>query len=90
MNYIVSGHTTTASVDLDHRASRARRLFGVIVQPQSYRNVAYLLLGLPLGTMWFTVLVTGVAVGVSMLVVALCRHPSPSGALARHALVRQR
>ena len=41
MNYIVSGHTTTASVDLDHRASRARRLFGVIVQPQSYRNVAY-------------------------------------------------
>ena len=28
---------------------RVRRFFGVVARPQSYRNIAYLLLGLPLG-----------------------------------------
>jgi hypothetical protein len=52
-----------------------RRTFGVVARPQSYRRIAYLLLGLPLGTVWFTVLVTGVSVGISMLVVALLGIP---------------
>jgi hypothetical protein len=52
-----------------------RRFFGVVSQPQSYRNIGYLLLGLPLGTIWFTVLVSGLSVGISMLVVALLGIP---------------
>lgn len=59
----------------DRRTSTARRLIGVVIDPDSYRNIAYLLLGLPLGTIWFTALVTGVAVGASMLVVALIGIP---------------
>lgn len=49
--------------------------FGVIAKPQSYRNILYLLLGLPLGTFYFTVLVTGVSVGSSMVIVALLGIP---------------
>jgi hypothetical protein len=41
----------------------------------SYRNIGYLLLGLPFGVVWFTALVAGAAVGVSMLVVALVGIP---------------
>ena len=50
--------------------SPLRRFFGVVAQPDSYRNIAFLLLGLPLGTIWFSVLVTGASVAVSMIVVA--------------------
>jgi hypothetical protein len=52
-----------------------RRCFGVVARPQSYRNIGYLLLGLPLGTAWFAVIVTGVSVAVSLLVVALIGLP---------------
>jgi len=55
--------------------SPRRRFLGVVAQPQSYRNLAYLLLGLPLGTLWFSVLVTLASVSVSMLVVALLGIP---------------
>ena len=54
--------------------------FGVIAKPQSYRNILYLLLGLPLGTLYFTVLVTAGSVGLSMLVVALLGIPILLGA----------
>jgi hypothetical protein len=47
----------------------------VVVRPHTYRNVAYLLAGLPLGTLWFTLLVTGMSVGASLLVVALLGIP---------------
>jgi hypothetical protein len=57
------------------RASPVKRFFSVVVQPQSYRNLAFLLLGLPLGTIWFSVLVTGLSVSISMLVVALVGIP---------------
>ena len=53
----------------------ATAVIGVVTRPQSYRNIGYLLLGLPLGTAWFTLLVTGASVGVSMLVVALAGVP---------------
>ena len=55
--------------------SLPRRFFGVVTRPQSYRNIAYLLLGLPLGTLWFSVLVTVASVSLSMLVVALLGIP---------------
>jgi hypothetical protein len=57
------------------RSSPARRFFGVVTRPQSYRNIVYLLLGLPLGTLWFSVLVTVASVSVSLLVLALLGIP---------------
>jgi hypothetical protein len=58
-----------------NQTSPMRRIFGVITQPQSYRNIGYLLLGLPLGTVWFTALISGLSVAISMLVVALLGIP---------------
>lgn len=58
-----------------HRASVVRRFFGVVARPDSYRNIAYLLLGLPLGTVWFTAIVTAVSTAASMVVVALVGIP---------------
>lgn len=57
------------------RTAPLRRFFGVVAQPDSYRNIAFLFLGLPLGTIWFSVLVAGVSVAVSVIVVALIGIP---------------
>lgn len=57
------------------RLSPLRRFFSVVVDVDTYRNIAYLLLGLPLGVLWFTVLVTGASVSVSMLIIALSGIP---------------
>ena len=57
------------------RPSAPRRVLGVVAQGDSYRNIAFLLLGLPLGTVWFAVLVSGISVAASMLVVALLGIP---------------
>lgn len=51
------------------------RFFGVVTRPDSYRSIAYLLLGLPLGTIWFTAIVTGVSVAAGLVVVALVGIP---------------
>ena len=66
--------TSTASTSAGHVRSRSRFL-QVVAEPQTYRNLAYLLLGLPLGTLWLSVLSTGLAVGASLLVVALTGIP---------------
>jgi len=73
----MSTTTVTRSVHVTptDRTSSLRRFFCVAAQPDSYRNIAFLLLGLPLGTIWFAVLVTGISVAVSMLVVALLGIP---------------
>lgn len=57
------------------QAAPTRRFFGVIARRRSYRSIGYLLVGLPLATIWFTVLVTGLSVAGSMLVVALLGVP---------------
>ena len=62
-------------VDPDRRAPRSQRFFGVVVQPQTYRNLAYALLGLPLGATWCTALATGAVIGTSMLTIALVGIP---------------
>jgi hypothetical protein len=49
--------------------------FGVIARQRSYLNLLYLLLGLPLGTLYFTVLVTGFSLGVSLMLLALLGIP---------------
>jgi hypothetical protein len=57
------------------RRSPVLRFLGVVVRPQSYRNIVYLLLGLPLGIIWFTVLVTALSTSLSLVVVALLGVP---------------
>jgi hypothetical protein len=71
----VSTSTAPSYVPPAHRPSAGHRFLGVVARPQSYRNIAYLLLGLPLGTIWFSVLVSVTSVSVSMLVVALIGIP---------------
>ena len=61
--------------DQRRHSTNGAGFFGVIKEPRSYRTIIFLLLGLPLGTFYFTVLVTGVSVGVSMLIVALLGIP---------------
>lgn len=61
--------------DQQIRSTTGTSFFGVIKEPRSYRTILFLLLGLPLGTFYFTVLVTGVSVGISMLIVALVGIP---------------
>jgi len=75
----ISRGTTSPHTQPTSRTSAMRRIFGVVAQPQSYRNIGYLLLGLPLGTIWFSVLISGLSVAVSMLVVALLGIPMVLG-----------
>ena len=42
--------------------------FGVVVDPQSYLNISYLLLAFPLGTFYFVFLVTGLSLGFGMII----------------------
>lgn len=51
------------------------RFFGVIAEPASYAGILYLLLGLPLGTLYFSVIVTGLSLVVGLMVVALLGIP---------------
>ena len=76
MNTALASQPTTArSTSPTTRTAPVRRFFGVVTRPQSYRSIGYLLLGLPLGTVWFTVLITGLSVAGSMLIVALLGIP---------------
>jgi hypothetical protein len=59
----------------DQRTDGRGGFFGVIIRPRSYLSILYLLLGLPLGTLYFTVLVTGFSLGMGLMVVALVGIP---------------
>jgi hypothetical protein len=63
------------STDRRHTVSAWRRFFGVVTRPRTYANLTYLLLGLPLGTIWFVTLVTGVTVAASFVLLALIGIP---------------
>ena len=60
---------------MEHRSQEKTGFFGVIARPRSYLNLLYLLLGLPLGTLYFTVLVTGFSLGIGLMVLALLGIP---------------
>ena len=47
----------------------ARYVFGVVVDPQTYRNILYLILSFPLGIMYFVGLTVGFALGISLAIV---------------------
>jgi hypothetical protein len=59
----------------NQRTDERNGFFGVIVRPRSYLNLLYLLLGLPLGTLYFTVVVTGFSLGIGLMVLALIGIP---------------
>jgi hypothetical protein len=48
--------------------SGAARLFGPIIQPQTYYNLAYLLLAFPVGTAYFILIVTGLSLGAGLAI----------------------
>lgn len=43
------------------------RLFGPCTDPQTYRNIVFLLVRLPLGIVYFSVFLTGLALGISLM-----------------------
>ena len=43
--------------------------FGVVADPRSYVNILYLLLSFPLGIAYFVFLVTGISLGVGLLII---------------------
>ena len=51
------------------RGLRLGRFFRVVVDPQSYVNILYLLLSFPLGIAYFVFLVTGISVGFGLLII---------------------
>jgi hypothetical protein len=51
--------------------SLARRIFGVVLDPQTYVNIAYLLLAFPLGIAYFVILVVGFALGFGLFITLL-------------------
>jgi hypothetical protein len=55
----------------DHQVQTSQELdpvLGVVVKPQTYLNIAYLLLAFPLGVAYFIFLVTGLSLGVSLAI----------------------
>ncbi len=48
--------------------SKKRGFFGVIIDPQSYLNIVYLLVAFPLGTFYFVFLVTGLSLGFGLII----------------------
>lgn len=51
--------------------STGGRLFGVVTDERTYRSLAYLLLRFPLGVAYFVTFVTGIAVGVALVPLAV-------------------
>jgi hypothetical protein len=47
----------------------AARFFGVALSPQAYLNVLYLAVAFPLGLLYFVVLISGLATGLSLAIV---------------------
>ncbi len=45
-----------------------------VAHPQTYLNIVYLLLGLPLGIAYFVFLVTGISLGFGLLVIGVGIH----------------
>ena len=47
----------------------ATRIFGAVIEPQSYVNILYLFLVFPLGIVYFMFLVTGLSLGFGLLII---------------------
>jgi hypothetical protein len=60
--------STTADASAGYSPSA---LFGVVADGQTYKNLLYLALAFPLGMLYFTVLITGFALGVGLSVLVV-------------------
>jgi len=46
----------------------AKKLFGVVIRGQTYLNILYLLLAFPLGILYFVFLLTGLSLGIGLII----------------------
>jgi Putative sensor len=56
---------------LNINQNRSDAFWADLLEPRTYLNIAYLLLGFPLGLMYFVVLVTGLALGLGLSITLL-------------------
>jgi Putative sensor len=54
---------------MNETPSAIDRVFGAVLERQTYRNMAYLLLSFPLGIAYFVLLIAGLSTGLSLLIV---------------------
>lgn len=54
---------------MDTTENTLKRIFGVIARGQTYLNLIYVLLAFPLGLFYFVFLVTGLSVGIGLVIV---------------------
>jgi hypothetical protein len=56
-------------MNMNETTDIVKRFFGVAARGQTYLNIIYLLLSFPLGTAYFVFLVTGLSLGLSLLII---------------------
>ncbi len=54
---------------MDNSPNSLLKLFNVFIRPQTYLNLVYLFLTFPLGLTYFIIFVTGVSLGIGLLIV---------------------
>ncbi len=54
---------------MDNSPNSMQKLFNVFIRPQTYLNLVYLFLTFPLGLIYFIILVTGISLGIGLLIV---------------------
>ncbi len=53
---------------MDNSPNSMQKLFNVFVRPQTYLNLVYLFLTFPFGLIYFIILVTGISLGIGLLI----------------------
>src|ERR1700736_199978 len=53
------------------RPSPVDHVFGAVLDPQTYRNLGYLILAYPLGLFYFVFLAVGLSLGAGLLVIVI-------------------
>lgn len=53
---------------MDNSPNSLQKLFSVFIQPQTYLNLIYLFLTFPLGLTYFIILVTGISLGIGLMI----------------------
>ncbi len=54
---------------MDNSLDSMQKLFGVFARPQTYINLVYLFLTFPLGLTYFIILITGLSLGIGLMVI---------------------
>ncbi len=53
---------------MDNSLNSMQKLFNVFAHPQTYLNLVYLFLAFPLGLTYFIILITGISLGIGLLI----------------------